>query len=210
MEPERDERQIERLRVLKMREEGKITSEESAELLEALAEPPIRVPCKPSRAPQGVAALGAVLVLIGFFLPWVSIDLNIATGISSGQIDPSLSRKIILPVIDPGLSSEGDSIFKKEYKSRALPVKRLKGGELSYGMGWMTLIFALGAALNFKWRPSLFLMVLGLVMIVYLALNNLGGASSWGLGLIVVFLGYLIELISVLHEFFHPTVIECT
>jgi hypothetical protein len=65
----------ERERVLKMLDDGKITAQESAELLNALAH------SAPPRAPQSDPAphrklvwIGAALLLIGFFFPWFVLN----------------------------------------------------------------------------------------------------------------------------------------
>ena len=65
----------ERERILKLLEEGKITAQESATLLGALGQEG-----KPAGAQVTLARrpvlIGAALVLVGFFLPWFSFNLN--------------------------------------------------------------------------------------------------------------------------------------
>lgn len=71
-----DDLSQERERVLRMLEEGKITAEESAELVNALGQtvaprPPPPPEISPSRK---MMLVGVALVLIGFFLPWFSLN----------------------------------------------------------------------------------------------------------------------------------------
>lgn len=76
--------QSERLRVLKMLEEGKINAEECAELLAAIDQPPAILPSKRTHPQWGLAAVGAVLILIGFWLPWIVIDSGLVSARLSG------------------------------------------------------------------------------------------------------------------------------
>src|SRR5207244_6473843 len=67
----------ERERVLRMLEEGKITAEESAELLNALGQTVQRTAEPPATSTRGsrLLFLGMVLVVVGFFLlPWFVND----------------------------------------------------------------------------------------------------------------------------------------
>lgn len=152
-----DDLHAERLRVLKMMEEGKVSAEECAELLEALDVPAPPPPRRKGMTPARVwAAVGAGLVFVGFLLPWFWI----------GQLQGGY----------------------------------LCGGDMPHAMGWIILVFALAAVMIPKWRPGVFLLILGLAILGFLAFNFHGHLV---LGPWVVCLGYLIELTSLLNERLH-------
>jgi hypothetical protein len=186
-----DQAKAERLRVLKMLEEGKINAEECAELLAALDEPQPCTPKKMTRVQRAWAATGAVLVLIGFLLPWVIIDVNLFEGKAVGAIDPTLNVRPYAPVIDLRLTGSG---------FEGGPLLRWTGGEMRHGLGWLVLACALGAALIPHWKPGLFLLAMGAAMIGYLLVMEMGRPCSIGLGLLLVVPGYLIEAVALLNE----------
>jgi len=104
----------ERERVLKMLDDGKITAQESAELLNALAHSAPARPAQTAPAPhRKLVWLGAGLLVIGFFLPWFE-GPNPAAYIAGGDIPHGFGWCIlflgiavaVLPVVDASLDSQ--------------------------------------------------------------------------------------------------------
>jgi hypothetical protein len=108
----------ERERVLKMLDDGKITAQESAELLNALAHSAPARPPQPApvpSAPRKMVWLGAALLVIGFFLPWFEAgNQNMSAYIAGGDIAHGFGWCIlflgiavaVLPVVDASLDSQ--------------------------------------------------------------------------------------------------------
>jgi hypothetical protein len=106
----------ERERVLKMLDDGKITAQESAELLNALAQS--APACAPQRAPaphRKIVWIGAALLVMGFFLPWFEFSMsNMAPYVAGGDIAHGFGWCVLflgiaaaaLPFVDADLDSQ--------------------------------------------------------------------------------------------------------
>ena len=174
----------ERERVLKMLDDGKITAQESAELLNALAH------SAPTRAPQSAPAphrrmvwIGAALLLVGFFFPWFVINTQTAMN--------DMMRQMPIAQGAPNFGG-GMTIY-------------VAGGDIAHGLGWCVLLFGIvAAALPFVaanldsqtcQKASLAGLSAGAIILVYLLTQNLRFVS---IGLVLGLAGYALEFIGVL------------
>ena len=212
---EKDNLVSERERVLSMLDAGKITAEESAELLNALAAT-AQASARPDSssgfkiAPeQRMILIGAVLVLIGFFLPWFSIDpakeLERIAGDLSKMAQPfGGSSGINAPTV-PSLS------FGQDGSNAIFPFKtatiNIAGGDIAHGLGWLVLVLGLGVAvlpyvateLERQTRRMINYLALsgGLIILLYLLVTNIRFLNT---GIVLAILGYLIEIGGVIRD----------
>ena len=199
----------EREKVLSMLEAGKITAEESAELLNALAatktpEPPRgAIKISPQRR---FALLGAALVLIGFFLPWFSINPGKEISRMTGQMQGMINGMIQNipgyvngePPLPPGYTGQPSFTVKTQSIN-------IVGGDVAHGLGWLVLVFSLGVAvlpfvaenLDTHTQRTIALLALsvGTIVLIYLLATNVRFLSA---GIILAVAGYLVEFASTL------------
>jgi hypothetical protein len=166
----------ERQRVLNMLDSGKITASEGAELLSALSlsEKP-RATRSVAVVPEKLALIGAVLLLIGFFLPWFSINAK-----------SELDRLI------PALPNQ----FLPD-----TPTIRISGGDVQHGLGWLVLILGVAAAAlpylagnmeeQIRRRAVVAGLGLGAIILLYLVTQNLRFVS---IGILLAVVGYGLQL----------------
>jgi hypothetical protein len=89
-------RAAERAKILRMVEDGKINADEGSELLDAMGRSTaMRGQEKFSRA-DIVMLLGAALVIFGFFLPWVHIQIGGVPGYQAGHHRGALGWTIFI------------------------------------------------------------------------------------------------------------------
>jgi hypothetical protein len=174
----------ERERVLKMLDDGKITAQESAELLNALAH------SAPARAPQSAPAphrrivwIGAALLLVGFFFPWLVINTQTAMN--------NMMRQMPLTQGVPNFGG-GMTVY-------------VAGGDIPHGLGWCVLLFGIvAAALPFVaanldsqtcQKACLIALGAGAIILVYLLTQNFRFVS---IGLVLGLAGYVLEFVGVL------------
>lgn len=127
----------EREKVLQLLEAGKITADESAELLNALGQ---SVPVRPQAAAMPVSPqrklvlLGAVFLLVGFFLPWFSFNLDQLAQKTAAQVQQTMGA--IMPVAN--IPRFGTSLSAGTVEIHA--------GDIKNGLGWWILTLGVGAA----------------------------------------------------------------
>ena len=188
----------EREKVLAMLEAGKITVDESAELLNALgsstrANAPAAPPLTPARR---LTSLGAALVVLGFFLPWLEID---------GHQEISRMMEMMPPAM--GAIASGRSPVEHTDVFPAKMRWQISGGSLAHGTGWAVLLLAIAAAAIPYFDRSLdpttqrnlrFLaLAVGGFIVVYVLSTSLRHIA---IGLVVVIAGYALEFIGTLKE----------
>jgi hypothetical protein len=179
-----------RERVLKMLDDGKITAQESAELLNALAHSAPARPPQPASAPapyRKMVWLGAALVVISFFLPWF--------GITPGRAMNNFMRHMPGPASMP-------SYFLQQFGD---PPVYVAGGDIAHGLGWWVLILGIAAAaLPFVaanldsqtcQKTSLVALGVGAIILIYLFTE---GFSYLSIGILLALAGYALEFIGVL------------
>lgn len=195
----------EREKVLQLLESGRITAEESAELLNALGQ---SVPARPPAAkememtPQRkLVLLGAALLLVGFFLPWYRINPS-AEYDSGAQWQVSKMQDALHQPM-PQLHDVPGYVNLAQFT----PTIDFKGGDINHGLGWWVLLLGIVAAilpffatnLNGPMQKKVMLACLGVgaVILVYLFTNYLRFIS---IGILAGLAGYALELIGTLRE----------
>jgi hypothetical protein len=181
----------ERERVLRMLEEGKITAEESAELLNALGQTVQRAAEPPAASARGsrLLFLGMALVVVGFFLlPWFAID-------QPGRYSPTAMTW-----------SNGGSLLDQYSMFTGNWSRHIHAGDVPYGLGWLVLLLAIGAAalprltvFDRQTQRTLMLLALGVgaLVLLYLITRNLGYVS---IGLLLALVGYVVEFLGFVEE----------
>jgi hypothetical protein len=183
----------EREKILSLLESGKITADESAELLNALGaststrnQPPV-----PLSSARRLALVGAAVVLVGFFLPWFSFSPT-----------AELSRMMQQLPGMPGFSIPGAPNFPLMNN-----VLYVTGGDVGKGLGWMVLILAMVAALaphlGLAWdrttRRTMQMLALGIgsIILLYLMTQNVRLVR---IGLVLALAGYIVEWVAIWRE----------
>jgi hypothetical protein len=172
----------EREKVLSLLESGKISAEESSELLQALAAsaPLAGLQPVPAGSRSALALAGAALVLIGFFLPWFSFS-------------PSEKMASMLQEIHGSMAAP----MLEMSKSMPMQSVRVRGGDIANGLGWIVLVLALTSALLPHLAPNLeraslrtfriLTLAGGGIILLYLLSQD---PSSISIGLILALIGY--------------------
>ena len=199
--PVADDLSAEREKILAMLEAGKLTPDESAELLQALREtsqPPARQ--VPLTGGQRLMLIGAALVGLGFFLPWLVIDPGKEASRMMNTMQSSMKSSFNGSVNFPG----GMNFPGMEMKTSSISIS---GGDIPRGLGWAALLLALTAAflpyvattLDATTARTVRLLSLGLgsFILLYLLTQNVRFVS---LGLILAAGGYAVEIAGVLRE----------
>lgn len=201
----------EREKVLSMLEVGKITAEESAELLNALAATKSPEPSRSSAmkiSPQRrLTFIGAALVLIGFFLPWFSFNPGKEISMT-GQMPAVINGMMQNFPGSPNNGARpsapmGNGSFMFNFQT---PSVNITGGEVPHGLGWLVLILSLGVAalpfvtgenLNAHTQRIITLLAFGTgaLVLLYLLATYVRFLSA---GILLAAAGYVVELASVL------------
>jgi hypothetical protein len=182
----------EREKVLALLEAGKITAEESAELLHALAStttnPSQTKP--PTARPRGVVLAGAVLVLIGFFLPWFSF---------------SPGEKLSAAMGNFGMG--GGELERMTHDIMPHATVTVRGGDVSNGLGWLVLVLGVSSALLPLIAPQmdpsvhrvarLLAIGAGGIVVLYLVSQDV---RSVNIGLVLVLAGYACQAVGFWHD----------
>jgi hypothetical protein len=191
--PVADDLSTEREKIISMLEAGKLTPDESAELLEALgqtsrAHQPVKL-----TSSQRLMLIGAALVVIGFFLPWFVFN--------PGKIASSMMMNVA--VESPFVGSD----FRLVTPKMNTPNVSISGGDIQKGLGWMALLLAGAAALIPYLSTRLdeatlrtirvLCLGVGTLIVLYLLTNNI---RFVGIGLIIAVGGYLLEIVGVIRE----------
>jgi len=181
----------ERERVLKLLDEGKITAAECAELLNALGQTTVQ----PHAPPTALAThrktvfIGAALLLVGFFLPWLVVNM--------GDVNKELMNQMPFPQAMPNLGAMTQAMTSG-------PTFHATGGDIAYGLGWFVLLFGVAAAVlpylaanldsETTQKVSLIVLSLGAIILLYIFTQNFRVA---GIGLLLGLTGYAVEFFGV-------------
>lgn len=208
----------ERQRVLKLLEEGKITAEESAELLSALGQtvPPVRVSAAVT-GEQKLMLIGLLVVLVSFFLPWLSINPGEELGRAMGQMQnmmPSvqtlpgsqvpMNPPHNMPSVPPFVMPSGEN-FSQNFNLSTSSI-RISGGDVANHLGWAVLLLGMGAtavsfmgSVRFGTRKTVSLVTLGLgaIILAYLLTSCFRYVSA---GIVVAMVGYLLLAIGTVRQ----------
>jgi hypothetical protein len=190
----------ERDKVLSMLENGKITAKEAAEALNALDAKlewakAMQAPFLPVKR---TLMTGAVLVLIGFFLPWLTINPHMEMSRDMASRQESIDEFWRAKSVDAT-----EMFWEEEQFIPAGGSLQVVGGDVSYGLGWIFLLLSLGAAmltLARRWdaRGRVMTMIAlgsGSLILLYLLTRE----PRWiTIGLVVVSTGYLLQWAAIL------------
>jgi hypothetical protein len=177
----------ERDKILALLENGKITPEESAELLNALstssplsarANDPLYRMIQENR----LVVLGSLLLLVGFFLPWFSFSPQGMMQQAQNQMNNMM----------------GNTPMGKQMAQ--LNIINFSGADIQHGLGILVLLMALAAlalqamdlglsAINQR-KATIITLAVGTITIFFVFAKGVSGVSY---GLIVVLIGYLLE-----------------
>ncbi len=130
----------ERDRVLRMLEEGKISPDDGADLLKALGAEAQMSPPQVSVPRQRFFLIGALLVLFGFLIPWLRVDVG-------AEMNRAV-RALAMPL-------EGLQNQMMPTATTGGVIATVKGGDLEYGMGWIMLIAGLGTSMLWLFAPTI-------------------------------------------------------
>lgn len=203
--PSTEDLSAEREKIVSMLEAGKLTPEESAELLQALGESSRARPTQiPLTAGQRLMLIGAGLVALGFFLPWFVINPGQEASRLMQQMrqtnismnSPLGGGRVEMPV--------GSPFGEIQWKS---PSVTISGGDIQRGLGWATLLLALSAALipyvatnldaSTARTARLLCLGVGGLIVIYLVTQNI---RFVGVGLVIAVGGYALEIVGAMRE----------
>jgi hypothetical protein len=197
--PVADDLSAEREKIVAMLEAGKLTPDESAELLQALSETsrvPVAQPVKLTPG-QRLMLIGAALVAFGFFLPWFVVN----PGKEAGRLMNQMKVSFPLESSFPGTN------LSLPHPTLQTPSISISGGDIQKGLGWMALLLAGSAALipyittrldeSTMRTVRLLCLGVGSLIVLYLLTQNI---RFIGIGLVIAVSGYIVEIVGVIRE----------
>lgn len=140
----------ERQRVLTLLENGRVTADEAAELLSALAATATSV--VPAAAPPAMTfprklvLAGAAAVLVAFFLPWFRMNPMAELQRTIGVPAEAMSAGMPQAMFGQMRVNGGPVPWPPAGQSIETAVLSVTGGDVDRGLGWLTLAAALCAA----------------------------------------------------------------
>ena len=193
----------EREKVLSMLDAGKISAEESAELLNALGSTVRSPETHPLVISSGqrIVMTGAGLVLIGFFLPWFRMnpaeELSRMTQQFSGMMNQVAPQMPGIQGNWPWQTPNGG----QNSESAGFTIT-VAGADLSHGLGWIVLIAAItvaslpfvAAQLDEGSRRTASLVALGAGSFILLYVLT-QGVRFLSIGILLAAAGYIVEWI---------------
>jgi hypothetical protein len=192
----------EREKIVAMLETGKLTPEESAELLRALSEtsPKSSTNRAPTSANQRLILVGAAFVGLGFFLPWFVVNPGREVGRMLNQFQLNGNNPSNGMSVTPNHGPALGTLFEAGNVS-------ISGGDIQHGLGWLALALALTAAvlpyvattLDAATARTVRLLCLGAggIIVLHLLTSSFRFVS---IGLIVAIAGYALEVTGSLRE----------
>ncbi len=201
--PTADSMASDREKVLSLLESGKITAMESAELLNALGSTARASEPAPivMTSAQRLVLIGAGVLLIGFFLPWLVIDPNEELNRVMGQLNTQVQGMM------PGNAHHDSVPVTQMIPFPSKQEIQVAGGSLGKGLGWAALGLGMVAALlpytsrniDFETQRLVRFLALGAGATIILHVFT-SAPRSIGIGLIVAALGYALEFVGVARE----------
>jgi hypothetical protein len=156
--------------------------------------------------------LGAFLSLIGFFLPWFTINISEAMRDATSSLQQNMRQYL------GGLPPNFDQSAVTEANRMQVPVENLlqfsiRGGDVQHGLGWMILAAGLvGACLPFFWTPprsnsrqmrnAVFAaLAVGSVLALYVLSGSFNAATSIEPGFVLTIAGYAVLWVGCIREY---------
>jgi hypothetical protein len=151
---------------------------------------------------------GAGVILVGFFLPWFSINLQAAAEMAAGMAqNTQQSMANALPGVTINGSVNSNPEVTNPFPNVPVPANNavqwsVRGGDVQHGLGWLILAAGLATAcMPFFWTPasgqaqqlrnvSLILLAAGSVLAIYVLSGSFNAATSIEPGFVIVLLGY--------------------
>lgn len=184
----------EREKVLSLLEMGRISAEESADLLNALgstSQPPRTSPSVSRH--QRMTMIGGGLVLLGFMLPWLSINPGKELARATGQVQGMIEG------FSGGVSMQAMPTISTQ-------TLNLSGGDMAHGLGWLILLLGIGVAalphmnqlLDQATRRLVSFIALGIggIALLWLITQNL---RFLNVGVVLALAGYAVEFLGLLN-----------
>jgi hypothetical protein len=210
----------ERQRVLALLEAGKITGEEAAELLTALAQSQTASSTAAALSgPRRIMAVGAAAMLVAFFLPWFTENITKAMSVMQ-QALPGFAAPGSATITPP--QGFGDIPGLNGVPEAGTPTTAtvmeevLRGGDVRNGLGWIALAAAIAAAALPLFWPSrsrddrmmrnvtLAFLAVGSVVLLYLLSASLNPLTTIEPGFLLATGGYVVLWIGAVREYMPP------
>ncbi len=198
--PKPPETSPERERILKLVEEGKITAADSVTLLAALGSAPRADAQGAQMSPaRKLVCAGAALVVIAFFLPWVSFNAGDELTHGVNEVAGQVGR--LMPDVN-GVLPGGGLSFRVN-----TPSIQANGGAMPHGLGWIALVLAVAAAVLPLVAPTMAAQTQGTLTFVALGAGAFAviyllsqDARHAGIGMMLALAGYALEFAGTLRE----------
>jgi hypothetical protein len=206
----------ERQRVLALVEIGKISAEDGAELLSALAQSQAAGIESERAIPRSrrLMILGGIILLIGFFLPWFTLNLTQAVSQMASEVQQAMPQMPV-PGVPPAVNLNATAQIPQ---LAGVSVLTLRGGDVRNGLGWISLAAGLLAAmLPFFWseragdskslRNITFASLgIGSVAMLYLLSNSFNSVTTIEAGFYLALVGFVLLWIGGVREYvaIHP------
>lgn len=214
----------ERRRVLTLVETGKISGEDGAELIGTLGQSRASAPEDRGSFSAGkrLMLLGAMVVLVGFCLPWFEVNVGVLQREAMKALHMLPESPSQIPNIPGGMNfaipgSGREAPLALGYGPNGIQdiFVTVRGGDLQYALGWFILGLVIAAALlpvlwpaNARNRVvqrgiSLAALVAGSVILIYVATTVMGtgAAVRMALGMFLAILGYVVLWAGALREY---------
>jgi hypothetical protein len=191
---------------------GKITAEDGAELLTALAQSQAAGNSATAiSGPRRVMLVGAAIMLVGFFLPWFTLNEMQAMRDAVSGVQQSFSG---FPAgASPGVNFTPSVVPQGEVSQGPVMMQiSLRGGDVRGGLGWIALSAACCAAgLPFFWsskhdihqqRNAIFAaLAVGSIALIYLLSGSFNSITTTEPGFYLAIAGYLLLWVGGVREY---------
>jgi len=203
----------ERQRILALVEAGKITAEDGAELLTALAQSQATGSYAGTiSGSRKVMLAGAGITLVGFFLPWFTLNVVQAVNDAMNRVQQNIQQ--FSGGSPPNFNFAPPGGNGIPVPARTILQTTLRGGDVQHGLGWIILAASLCAAcLPFFWMPAhnatqqmrnaVFASLgVGSVLVLYVLSGSFNPVTSIEPGFVLAMAGYVILLVGSVQEYF--------
>jgi hypothetical protein len=206
----------ERERVLALVEAGKITAEDGAELLTALAQSQAASSSGAGAmsGPRRLMLVGAAITLVGFFLPWFTVNLNQMLHEAMSGLQQNMPQFPGNPQPNMTLSPPPNIQFNGTPAAvQNVTQIEVRGGDVQHGLGWIILAASFcSACLPFFWTPlpgnthqmrkAIFAALgAGSILVLYVLSGSINPATSIESGFVLAIVGYVVLWVGGVREY---------